>query len=68
MDIEKINEIVINAKDKSNKDLIETRDILITEFDKTKELIIDLTRHLESVETSYEIINTEIGNRLKKWK
>jgi hypothetical protein len=66
MDIEKINEIVINAKDKSNKDLIETRDILITEFDKTKELIIDLTRHLESVETSYEIINTEIGNRLKK--
>lgn len=66
MDIEKINEIVKNAKDKPNKDLIETRDILITEFDKTKELIIDLTRHLEAVETSYEIINTEIGNRLKK--
>jgi len=68
MDIEKINEIVKNAKDKPNKDLIEARDILIIEFDKTRELIIDLTRHLDAVESSYEIINTEIGNRLKKWK
>jgi len=66
MDIEKINEIVKNAKDKPNKDLIEARDILIIEFDKTRELIIDLTRHLDAVESSYEIINTEIGNRLKK--
>jgi len=66
MDIEKINEIVKNNKDKSNKDLIETRDMLFIEFDKTKQLILDLTKHLDAVKESYEIINTEIGNRLKK--
>jgi hypothetical protein len=66
MDIEKINDVVKNAKDKPNKELIESRDILITEFDKTKQLILDLTKHLDAVRDSYEIINTEIGKRLKK--
>lgn len=66
MDIEKINDVVKNSKDKPNKDLIESRDILITEFDKTKQLILDLTKHLDAVRDSYEIINTEIGKRLKK--
>lgn len=66
MDKEKINEIIQNVKDKSNKDLFEGRDLLYNEFEKTKQLIIDLTRHLEAVEESYEIINTEIGKRLIK--
>lgn len=64
MDKEKIIEVVKNVKDKSNKDLIESRDTLLVEFEKTKELIINLTRHLESVQTDYELINKEIGNRL----
>ena len=65
MDKEKIAEIVKNAKDKPNKDLLEARDILSIEFEKTKQLIIELTRHLEAVESSYEVINTEIGKRVK---
>lgn len=65
MIIEEINEIVKNVQDKPNKDLIECRDILFTEFQKTKQLIIDLTRHLDAVEISYEQINAEIGKRLK---
>ena len=64
MEKEKIIEVVKNVKDKSNKDLIESRDTLLVEFEKTKELIINLTRHLESVQTDYELINKEIGNRL----
>ena len=64
MDKEKIIGIVKNVKDKSNKDLIESRDTLLIEFDKTKELIINLTRHLDSVQRDYELINKEIGNRL----
>jgi len=64
MDKEKIIDIVKNVKDKSNKDLIESRDILHIEFEKTKELIINLTRHLEAIQTDYELINKEIGNRL----
>lgn len=67
MDKDKIIEIVKNVKDTPNKDLFESRDILSLEFEKTKTLIIDLTRHLESVENYYKIINTEIGNRVK-WK
>ena len=64
MDKDKITEIVKNVSDKPNKDLLEARTILLDEFTKTKELIIDLMRHLEIVEEYYETINKEIGNRL----
>ena len=47
MDKEKIIDIIKNVKDKSNSDLFGARDILIDEHEKTKNLIIDLTRHLE---------------------
>lgn len=65
MDKNKINEITQSPQNKSNKDLFESRDLLLSEFNKTKELIIDLTRHLEAIESAYETINTEIGKRLK---
>ena len=64
MEKEKIIEVVENVKDKSNKDLLESRDTLLVDFEKTKQLIIDLTRHLEAVEVSYEEINREIGKRV----
>jgi len=65
MEAKEIQDIVKNAKDKSNQTLVECRDILSTEFEKTKELIINLTKHLDSVKDSYEIINEEIGKRLE---
>ena len=65
MDVKDIEEIVKNVKDQPNKKLIESRHLLLNEFNKTKELIIDLTRHLDSVEFSYEIINKEIGKRIE---
>ena len=37
------------------------------EFEKTKTLIIDLTRHLDSVEALFNEINDEIEKRIKKW-
>jgi hypothetical protein len=64
MEKEKIKEIVENVNEKTNKDLIESRGILLDEYTKTKELIIELTRHLEIVENYYEAINNEIGKRL----
>jgi hypothetical protein len=64
MEKDKIIEIVKNVKDKSNKDLIETRDTLMDEYEKTKTLIIELTRHLEIVEDYYNSVNNEIGNRM----
>ena len=64
MDKDKIMEVVQNAKERPNKDLLESRNTLLEEYTKTKELIIELTRHMEVVEEYYEVINKEISNRL----
>lgn len=64
MEKEKLNDIVKNVNDKPNKDLLSARDFLFTEFENTKSLIVDLTKHLESVEEHYNIINKEIGKRI----
>lgn len=64
MDKDKIMEVVQNVKERPNKDLLESRNTLLEEYTKTKELIIELTRHMEVVEEYYEVINKEISNRL----
>ena len=58
--------IVENFKDKSNKDLVSVIDEISTEYNKTKEIIIDLTRYLDSLEKVYNDVNDEIGKRMKK--
>jgi len=63
MEIQKIIEVCNDAENKSNKDLQTASDFLYTEFNKTKELIIDLTRHLESLETHYNILQKELKKR-----
>lgn len=63
MEKEKINNILENVQDKSNKDLFFVLNELKDEFYKTKELIIDLTRHLEIVEENYNRVNEEIQKR-----
>jgi hypothetical protein len=65
MDKNKIAEIANDCENTPNKLLIEGRDFLIEEFEKTKILIIDLTRHLESVEVLYDKINKELDKRTK---
>ena len=67
MDKEKIIEVISDVKNKSNKDLFLTINELNDEFEKTKTLIIDLTRHLDSVESMFNEINDEIEKRIKKW-
>ena len=67
MEKEKILEIANDVKNKSNKDLFIAVNDLNEEFEKTKTLIINLTRHLESVEDLYNKINVEIEQRVKKW-
>jgi hypothetical protein len=63
MQNDKIYEIVNSAEDKPNKDLISARDLLIEEFNKTKDLIIDLTKHMDTIEEMYNIVNKELGKR-----
>jgi|TARA_B100001093_G_scaffold519700_1_gene609918 hypothetical protein len=65
MDVNKIQDIVENPQDKSNKDLGECEKFLYVEFEKTKDQIVTLTRYLDKVESSYNLINEELSNRFK---
>lgn len=65
MDKDKIIDVIDDVTNKSNKDLFTTLEQLSTEFENTKQLIIDLTRHLESIEDSYNKVNKEIEKRTK---
>lgn len=66
MDKNRILDIVSDVENKSNKDLFSTLNVLNEEFEKTKTLIVDLTRHLDIVEGHYNLINKEIEKRIKK--
>ena len=66
MEKNKIIEIATDVKNKSNKDLTKASEELINSIEKTKKLIIDLTRHLESVEKLYNDVNSEIQKRTIK--
>ena len=65
-DKEKISEISNDVENKSNKDLFVVVNELYEEYEKTKELIINLTNHLENVEIVYNNVNDEIAKRIKK--
>lgn len=65
MDKNKIFEIVSDMENKSNKDLFSAIEELNNEFENTKYLIIDLTKHLEIVEELYNKVNDEIEKRHK---
>lgn len=62
----KIFDIIEDVQNKSNNDLFYAINELQEEFEKTKNLIVDLTRHLDSVEEMYNKVNNEIGKRVKK--
>lgn len=63
MDKNKILEILNDVENAVNKDLYTAKNALNDEYEKTKELIIDLTYHLETIENMYEKISKEISKR-----
>lgn len=65
MEKEKIIEIMEDIENKSNRDLFSVSDFLYEEFNNTKELIINLTRHLETVEEMYNKVLAEVEKRGK---
>jgi hypothetical protein len=66
MDVEKLIDVAKDYENKSNKDLFDAVNLLYEEYEKTKELIIELTKHLEIVEYHYNKVNDEVGKRIKK--
>lgn len=65
MEKERLLEIAENVEEKSNKDLFLVVNELYNEFQNTKNLIIDLTRHLDSVEVLYNRVNKEVEKRIE---
>jgi len=65
MKTKELIEIIKNYKNKSNKDLTSALKFLSEDFEKTKSLIMKLTHHLDSTESSYNKLLDEINNRTK---
>lgn len=60
---EKVVQIIKEYKTLPNKDLVYALDFLKEDFDRTKDNIINLTKHLDKVENSYNLILKEYQNR-----
>jgi len=65
MESKKLLEIAEDVENKSNNDLMTVANELYEEFESTKQLIVDLTRHLDGVESLYNKVNKEIKKRIE---
>ena len=65
MESKKLIEIAEDVENKSNNDLSTVANELYEEFESTKQLIVDLTRHLDGVESLYNKVNKEIKKRIE---
>lgn len=65
MENDRIQDLLKNYRNVSNKDLLDGLKFLESDFNKTKDLIIKLTVHLDSTELSYNKLLEEINNRIK---
>ena len=64
--LEKLKIILLTAENATNNDLFTASKMLSEEFEKTKELIIDLTRQLDNIADMYEKVNNEYKKRSGK--
>lgn len=64
-DSDKVTRIVKDYKSSSNKDLTFAMDFIQKDFNFTKERIIELTNHLDKLETLYNKVLNEYQSRTK---
>lgn len=62
-DSDKVTRIVKDYKSSSNKDLVFAMDFIQKDFNFTKERIIELTNHLDKLETLYNKVLNEYQSR-----
>jgi hypothetical protein len=60
---EEVLEIIKDFKNRPNKDLIKAMDLIIQDFEYTKNTVINLTRHLDKLESTYNKILKEYNDR-----
>lgn len=63
MEKEKLESILSDLGNKSNKDLFDTEEFLFNEFEKTKTLIVELTKHIDVIEEFHKNVMIEIEKR-----
>lgn len=66
MELEEIKNIIKDYKNKPNKSLVTAMDFLKEDFEKTKELLIKLTHHLDTTEKEYNKIYDEYKKRMNE--
>jgi hypothetical protein len=59
MEVENLNKIILDIKSSSNKDLIDSMNFLSDDFEQTKQIIINLSLHLDNIENLYNKIYSE---------
>jgi hypothetical protein len=64
MDELKVLDILKNYNNSTNKELTEAMDFLKEDFEKTKDLLIKLTYHLDSTEGAYNKVFEEYKKRM----
>jgi site-specific DNA-adenine methylase len=63
IDIEKLNSIITEIKSSGNQELIQALDFLSEDFEETKQMIINLSQHLDNVENLYNKVLNEYNLR-----
>jgi len=58
-----VTEIIKNYKDRPNKDLVLAMDKINSEFEESKKMMLNLSKHLDRLETLYLEILKEYKNR-----
>lgn len=64
MEPNNVIKILSDYKNCSNKELSDVMDFLQEDFDKTKDLIVKLTKHLDTTENSYNKVFQEFKKRV----
>lgn len=63
INIEQVTEIIKDIDSRPNADLTKVMDFLRSDFDETKDMIIDLTKHLDNIERMYDLVHNEFKKR-----
>jgi len=66
--IDELNEIISDLKNRGNNDLIKVMDFLNEDFEETKEMILNLTKHLDNTEELYNKVLNEHESRINGQK
>ena len=58
-----MEEFFKDYKNKPNKELLAVLETLKIEFDKTRELIVNLSHHMDDTEKKFKMVESEIKKR-----